>query len=88
MIEKFNYHWNYHVYQGVWHGYGLILEGIIRFEHEKSILFEFIKDKESHISYKIKGIVAEIGTSIFYDWRIYKGILWNNLEINEIRRVS
>ena len=87
MKAKLNYHRNYHVYQGVWHGYGLILEGIIRFEHEKSILFEFIKDKKSNISLQIKRIVAEIELSFFNEWQIWKNSLNNKLEISEIRRV-
>ena len=88
MIENFNYHRNYHVYQGVWHGYSLILEGIIRFEHEKSILLEFSKDKKSHMSYLIKRIVAEIELSNFNEWQIRNNSLNINFEINEIRRVQ
>ncbi len=87
MTAELNYQWKNNVNQGVWRGYGLILEEIIRFEHEKSILFEFRKDKESHISYQVKRIVAEIGKSIFNEWQIRKDSLDKNLEINELRRV-
>jgi len=88
MIENLYYHRNYHVNQGVWHDYGLFLEGITRFEHEKSILFEFRKDKVSHISYKIKRIVADIKSPNFNEWQIRKDSLYNKLEINKIRRIQ
>lgn len=88
MIEKFNYHRNYHVNQSVWHDYDLILEGIIRFEYGKSILLEFGKDKESLISYQIQRIVADIKPSNFNEWQIRKSSLNSKLEINEIGRVA
>ncbi|MGB5911334.1 MAG: hypothetical protein WBH31_09095 [Promethearchaeia archaeon] len=87
MKENFNCQRKNNVNQGVLHNYRLILEGIIRFEHEKSILFELRKNKESYISFKIKKIVADIKSITFNEWQIKKENFYNKLKINEIGRV-
>lgn len=87
MTEYNNRQWNYNRVQGVYNEFFLIFKGFIRSEYERSILFEFGKDKESHIYYQIKRIVADIRTSIFNEWQIRKNSLNNKLEINEIRRI-
>lgn len=87
MTEYNNRQWNYNRIQGVYNEFGLNFEGLIRSEYEKSILFEFGKDKESLISYRIQRIVADIKPSILNEWQIRKNSLNNKLEINEIRRI-
>ena len=86
MTEYNNCQRIYNVNQGVWHDYGLIKEGIIRFEYEKSILFEIRRNEESYIPYQIKRVVAETKPSNFNERLIRKNDLYNILKINELRR--
>lgn len=88
MTENCNCQRKNNVNQGVWHDYVLIIEGIMRFEHEKSILLEFRKDKESLISYKIKRIVADTKPSSFNELQNRWNSFNNGFDINEIRRLS
>ncbi|MHA2196416.1 MAG: hypothetical protein ACXABO_12585 [Promethearchaeota archaeon] len=73
--------------QGVYNEFGLIFEGFIRSEYERSILFEFRRDKESYIHYPIKRIVVDENPSNFNEWQSRNNRLNSKLVINRIRRL-
>lgn len=87
MKENFNCQRKNNVNLSVWYKYNLFLEGFIRSEYEKSILFKLGKIKVSYVPYQIRRIVADTKLSSINELQNRWNRFNNRFEFNETRIV-